>query len=537
MALSKSLSQEQIQITCQLCEIPNKKIIWKCKDCDLLMCGNCRENIHSKVKTSGDHQIMNITDIGTKENGENENVILSNIKCKTHQHQTCCLFCKECSKVVCPICITDAHNGHKLQNLIEAYDEKIKHSNDRQEQIILMLEEIGIREKELTEIESDRHLKHREAKQAIQIEKEILVETMNRSEEELFEQLDRELETSDLYVDREKRQLEKSKVSLIERRENALKLNSFVQILEHQLVSDNELLQTRTDKGYNISHFVPATTKFLNLGTLKTETMIALQKTPMANVIMKVEKKAKTELRSIHSIVICNDNPIWIADSKNGILQKVVLGEEDILILLNIQLVVFSMVVVPSGDILLATGDSVLKNINPKTGKQTNSIYSVYDQIITAVHLTEKNELIIGSRSKGIRYAPEGSKVLIAMNLDRGNSKGNVGVVDWLSDAGNGRVVILSPTGGILHTYDGQPEAEISLFGGIVATKEDNFIVNDAVSHILHILNSDGEYVCRFDTTSIGIKLPCCLAFSESGKLYIGSVNMEEQPNQIICLD
>ncbi|VDI66211.1 Hypothetical predicted protein [Mytilus galloprovincialis] len=397
MALSKSLSQEQIQITCQLCEIPNKKILWKCKDCDLLMCGNCRENIHSKVKTSGDHQIMNISDIGTNENGENENVILSNIKCKTHQHHTCCLFCKECSKVVCPICITDAHNGHKLQNLIEAYDEKIKHSNDRQEQIILMLEEIGMRQKELTEIESDRHLKHREAKQAIQVEKETLVETMNRCEEELFKQLDRELETSDLYVDREKRQLEKAKVSLIERRENALKLNSFVQILEHQLGSDNELLPTRTDKGYNISHFVPATTKFLNLGTLKTDTMIALQKTPMANVIMKVEKKAKTELRSIHSIVICNDNPIWIADSKNGILQKVVLGEEDILILLNIQLVVFSMVVVPSGDLLLATGDSVLKNINPKTGTQTNSIYSVYDQIITAVHLTEKNELIIGS--------------------------------------------------------------------------------------------------------------------------------------------
>lgn len=112
------------------------------------------------------------------------------------------------------------------------------------------------------------------------------------------------------------------------------------------------------------------------------------------------------------------------------------------------------MVVVPSGDLLLATGDLVLKNINPKTGKQTNSIYSVYDQIITAVHLTEKNEHIIGSRSKGIRYAPDGSKVLIVMNLegeihmiwefDKGNnplfthtryitsnSKGNVAVVDW----------------------------------------------------------------------------------------------------------
>ncbi|CAC5407851.1 unnamed protein product [Mytilus coruscus] len=189
----------------------------------------------------------------------------------------------------------------------------------------------------------------------------------------------------------------------------------------------------------------------------------------------------------------------------------VIPSDEDLSVLVNIHIVVFSMIVVPSGDLLVATGDSVLKVVNPIRAKMTESIYSAFDKIITAVHLTEKKDLILGARSKGMRYAPSGSKVLIVMNLDgeiqtiwefdRGNNplftypryitsnnKGNVGIVDWFSDGGNGRVVILSPNGNILNVYDGQPDTTTRQLGGIVATKTNNFIVNGALSAMLHIL-------------------------------------------------
>ncbi|XP_052084848.1 uncharacterized protein LOC127722039 [Mytilus californianus] len=552
MAYSESLRKGQIQITCQLCEIPNKKITWKCEDCDLLMCGNCRENIHSKVKTSEDHHIINIKDIGKKENKGNEKIKVSNIKCNTHQLQICCLYCKDCSKVVCPTCITDVHNGHKLQNINEAYDLKIKHLNDRQERMKRMLEELELREKDLAEIVSDRRSKHKDTKQAITVDKETLIKAVNRRAEELFEKLDTELETINVSVDSEKSQLVRAKVSLNDKlmiTANALKFNNCIQILENELESNTQLLPKRTENSYNISNFVPASIKDVNLGTLQT---YANAHPKTSNVILKVVKKLKTDLHSIHVIVTCNDKPIWITDSRNSILQMVIPGEEDVSVLVNIHIVVFSMVVVPSGDLLVATGDSVLKVVNPKTAKLTESIYSAFDQIITAVHLTEKNDLILGARSKGMRYAPSGSKVLIVMNLDgeiqtiwefdRGNkplftypryitsnNKGNVGIVDWFSDGGNGRVVILSPNGNILNVYDGQPDTKTRQLGGIVATKANNFIVNDALSAMLHILDSDGKCVYRFNTTSIGIGSPCYLAFSKSGTLYIGSVKLEQQ--------
>ncbi|VDI12361.1 Hypothetical predicted protein [Mytilus galloprovincialis] len=554
MAHSGLFRKGQIQITCQLCEIPNRKISWKCEDCDLLMCGNCRENIHSKVKTSEDHHIINIKDIGKEENKANEKIKISNIKCNTHQHQTCCLFCKDCSKVVCSICITDVHNGHKLQNINEAYELKIKYLNDRQERTKRMLEELELRENDLAEIESDRRLKHNETKQAILAEKETIIKTINRRAEKFFEKLDTELETIIVSVDCEKSQLVRAKVSLKEKLKittNALKLKNFVHILENELKSDTQPLPIRTENNYcnSISYFVPASIKEVHLGTLQTY-INAHPKT--FNVILKVKKNIRTKLPCIHAIATGNDEATWITDSRNGKLQMVIPGNEEVLVIVDINIVVFSMAIVPSGDLLVATGDSVLKIINSKTVKLTKSIYSAFDQIITAVHLTEENNLILGARSKEIRFAPTGRKVLIVMNLDgeiqtiwefdRGNKplftypryitsnkKGNIGIVDWFSDEGNGRVVILSPNGNILNVYDGQPDMKTRQLGGIVSTKADNFIVTDPRTNTLHILNSNGKCVYRFNTLSIGIQSPYYLAFQKSGKLYIGTLNLKQQ--------
>ncbi|XP_063417121.1 uncharacterized protein LOC134699460 [Mytilus trossulus] len=64
--MTSSLRIAQSPLSCQLCDNPNV-IKWKCKDCELLMCDNCKERIHPRFKLSETHTIISIKDIGKKE--------------------------------------------------------------------------------------------------------------------------------------------------------------------------------------------------------------------------------------------------------------------------------------------------------------------------------------------------------------------------------------------------------------------------------------------------------------------------------------
>ena len=64
--MTSSLRIAQSPLSCQLCDNPNV-IKWKCKDCELLMCNNCKERIHPRFKLSETHTIISIKDIGKKE--------------------------------------------------------------------------------------------------------------------------------------------------------------------------------------------------------------------------------------------------------------------------------------------------------------------------------------------------------------------------------------------------------------------------------------------------------------------------------------
>ncbi|CAC5360999.1 unnamed protein product [Mytilus coruscus] len=53
------------------------------------------------------------TDIG-KQEGSNETIAFSDVKCVDHCGQSCCLYCDTCNKLICFKCITKVHNGHEF---------------------------------------------------------------------------------------------------------------------------------------------------------------------------------------------------------------------------------------------------------------------------------------------------------------------------------------------------------------------------------------------------------------------------------------
>lgn len=64
--MASSFRKAQSPLCCQLCDNPNV-IKWKCKDCVLLMCDNCKTCIHPRFKMAETHTIISIKDVGKKQ--------------------------------------------------------------------------------------------------------------------------------------------------------------------------------------------------------------------------------------------------------------------------------------------------------------------------------------------------------------------------------------------------------------------------------------------------------------------------------------
>ncbi|XP_063407383.1 uncharacterized protein LOC134691071 [Mytilus trossulus] len=475
-----------------------------------------------------------------------ERLDIINVTCSNHVQDYYCLFCQKCKCLVCLKCIAESHNGHKVQDLNKTCTKRRKQLEESKDTIKIMIEELETTQNKIEDMKYRRLLQQREVIETLLTQKDILTTVINKHTMELVEQLDREVELIICSFDEEGRQIKEKKKVLKEKLKDKKKLlkvsfNDLVQLEENELEFHADLPKQNYQDKYPLAKFTPGKISKSNVGMLQFGLQFKL----------KVLKRFTTELPVIHFISVGNGDTLWINDSKSGKLQKISLDKEDVHVLISIELYVFSMVLTREGDLLVATGDSILKSINASTGQISESIFKVENTIITAVHLNEKNELFVGVRTEGMRFSFESETRLVKMDQEgqilaiyefdknkkrlftypkyiSSNSKGNIGIVDWFSEFGKGQVVILALNGDIVNVYDGNSDVKTSYIrlnlGGIVSTPSDNFIVTDISNHLLHLLNSDGQCLFQFDTMSIGIKSPYFLTFSRSGKLYLGSL-------------
>lgn len=80
---------------------------------------------------------------------------------------------------------------------------------------------------------------------------------------------------------------------------------------------------------------------------------------------------------------------------------------------LNIK--VFCMAITPTGDLLLASSGSVLKQISGAT-ELTESIYNVHPLFYSEVHVTKDGKVIVGVKSGGEPFPVKGNGAIIVMN-------------------------------------------------------------------------------------------------------------------------
>ncbi|XP_071137200.1 uncharacterized protein [Mytilus edulis] len=265
-------------------------------------------------------------------------------------------------------------------------------------------------------------------------------------------------------------------------------------------------------------------------------------------VNVRIVKQFQTDISKVGYLSLSPDNSLWISDQ--DVIQKVKPVEHKLTVESTFNIEVYGMAVNPTGDLLLSSGGSVLKQISGTTGKLTDSIYNVDPLVYSAVHVTKDDKVIVGVKSSGKPFPVTGRRAIFVMNQkgehetiyehNKNNIRifacvksitttdnGNICVVDKLSEDGRGRVVVLNREGDILQIYTGHHEVnnEKKPFKpvNIVTTPSDNIIVAELNVYIFHILNNCGHLITHINMGDIGISKSYSLCFTRTaGQMYIG---------------
>ncbi|CAG2219484.1 unnamed protein product [Mytilus edulis] len=118
----------QVAVTCQMCK-KSQKLKWRCMDCDLTICENCK-GIHSKIPSISGHKVVSFSDIpASRMERRVEEEIMKN-QCTKHNRKTYRFFCRNCNLLICSDCITEDHSKHNHAYISQLIYEQILNEAD-----------------------------------------------------------------------------------------------------------------------------------------------------------------------------------------------------------------------------------------------------------------------------------------------------------------------------------------------------------------------------------------------------------------------
>src|SRR5690242_6764819 len=100
-----------MSVNCDICG-DNAATIY-CPSCEQpTQCDECCQFLHSK-KARKDHKNMSLSEWNAQKKVDVKRT------CPTHPDSPLKLYCTECTVVVCLVCITGVHSGHKCTQIID----------------------------------------------------------------------------------------------------------------------------------------------------------------------------------------------------------------------------------------------------------------------------------------------------------------------------------------------------------------------------------------------------------------------------------
>ena len=562
MALSISNGLHHEPMECELCET-DKNIQWSCKKCNKFMCNKCR-NIHMKVKTSTDHEIIKMDDIGKQ-----QSVVKDNILCNVHEQTTASMFCCTCDFLVCSDCICNSHLKHDLKSIELIFKDK----KDKLVQLDATIShDLMLCRSEAKEVHSTQTVwdsLYEETLEKLDWKEQVIKDEISKYVKLLRNEIKTEKKVRRKIIGEKETHIEEAMKILEEEKDE----------IQAVLASNKKgiIFRTASELGSNlpelsfyslpkeITCFFPgeATAKHIPklLGSLS---QIYISKHE-SSIHFRVCKSYVSNLPKVDKIVTLDDKTAWISYPTEKALRQIAIGINDkIQIKKNISTKIYDMALTSHGDILLSMYESSEVKLLTKSG-EIKPFLSVENLFPLGIHVNRDNSILLGLKVKetadDIKLKNAGCSKILKCGMDgkkkqsyecekheerlftaphriTTNINKDIVIIDKILEDGykdankdndeiNGRIVVLGKEGDLKWTYLGHPHinySETHSFSpcDIVTTSVGHVIVADLMTSALHVLSRQGDLLTCKLMGDKGVVNPHSLCFDTRGQIWIG---------------
>ncbi|XP_063421054.1 uncharacterized protein LOC134706206 [Mytilus trossulus] len=525
---------------CEFCDLSIKTTAWKCINCDLILCENCKTKRHSKIKGSEEHSVIMLKQMGTLEAKDSVRKLeLANIICSSHKEEKCTAYCKSCSKKLCTFCaVEENHIGHQILNFETFYKEKVSEltslNNKMKEDLPFFIKNMNKMEK-ICQEGNDNYNKAKQ--QIIQREKDIK-EKATQDAEVLSRELDILLKPQNETFNQTKETLQKNVDYLEETTaiiDKMLLSNDVKQVLDTSFLIEKEL-PSKNIKALDVSLKSPvdliAPVISIRFGSLVMPRLAILQsvQTPLQRLKC---------LESFHDgTYISILSPPSIRDTHTSLQYFEIKGSNYVEICKSdLEFKAFGMEITENNTILLLCIDEILSRF------ESNEMVTFFKystgrtrKKFTSICTLAKGTVLLGYSNKAT-YMPKYNGVVLLKDTGESTRSFQFNSNYWadkIAASKHGTYIIshqsyrktvkrLSSTFQSTWTYTGHSSFISSIeFKPIdIAVSASGLIyVTDASTSSIHVLTSDGDFVANYGKEH-GIIDPEVLHINKEGQLVI----------------
>ncbi|XP_063420943.1 uncharacterized protein LOC134706165 [Mytilus trossulus] len=567
MASALLEKKAQLPVTCQLCD-EETKINWKCIECDSLLCDRCK-SIHSKVKTQLEHSVINLKDIGQQDTYRKPEARLKVIRCETHEQQTYCVYCRDCEQLACPVCLSQNHKKHDLEEIRTIVEEKMKEMKDYEQKYITII----LKKDEYNDFILDKAVliheeRYEDTKNKVKDYEQFMKNEVTKHIHELLVDLDDRLKTTKLSISQEKTKLDERKSQMNEKIreirecEKKTDIKAILKIADSaekyfQKLTEEEITIPLSSSMFDEGIF-PESVKTMILGSIQEE---YIPKQDVTNEIkLEVVKVYKTDVYEIFSLDPSNDGSFFLyckSDVRNVLTDTLVnihqLDTKKDRIRNNFTRKLSSdgLAILPNGTLLSPSIKEHKIFVLSKFGRQVREFKNMAPKAPGALHITADHHILIGTieadgEHQLEKWTMDGEvlkvfrfdnlkrklfELIVKLNTD---SHGNIFVVDFEYDSSRGRIIKLNNEGQRMWVYDGHPKIN-SYYRTFLPTDILNICLNswityDRNTHTIHVLSSNGKLQNYFNVKELNIESSILsMAISKDGHVIFGEGVTQEE--------
>lgn len=358
--------------------------------------------------------------------------------CKVHKGQECISFCLDCKLTVCSKCSCQIQANPKLVHLNKQIEKlsKTQKEHEIEKQISIFEDE----EIKLLKLLLEKRKEYESTRENIIVREERIISAAKSHSKTISEELLKMFTSLEGEINNGLSELIRSKENMIQNR-NQIE-NRLLTQNENELVgsSDSPYEEIPLSFPNGVAH---KKYKFI-LGDFNDFKVKEMLGHVFDTTKLKKVRSYQTNLKTVTKMVCSGNNAKLIASYRSNCIQVVTFNESDKMAVQRIvNIKVFDMAVNGIGDIIFSTLDKKLK-IFTKDGMMKP--YKSFPGFLTlGIHVNKYNEVFVG-------LSESGSLVLKKDSIRK--------------------VVVLTPTGEIKHTYDYVPVMSQNQTGDTMCTYE-----------------------------------------------------------------